>query len=561
MTNTTDPSNPLSQVVFFGARLPDDVVLDLQSADIDTSIDQVTQLTMRFLDENYGRTSTGYYNTGLPVAYENYRLEVAASSTGQEAGVETVSIDCRPRAVRLLKSQVGNKVLRNVSPTDFVRNECSSLGIGCVGQESARRLQVARDVRGSGVSNRDTVEPSSWSTFQRLAKELNFLCFESGDTIYFGTLSWLIERGRADALRVEWRTGFPELEPIDPPACRKSVDSKSAEVEIELPVGRARWTQVGKVLYLNGVPGYTGFYLITRVNFSLLDSATVHVVATNLAGTAPDEVQASEYYGSRSLRPVLQYAGFRNEGLEIAIGVVMAESAGIARLTERGSTSGEWGQYVGLFQIRALRNPEQYEGIDHLRDASLLTDPIYNAQAAFQLTNGGTDWSAWSSYTTSAYKQFYRTGRNYLVYQWTPEDLERPEGVGGNRNNDEFVSIAITQAVDNYLEGAEAMQEWGATAFQCAELVKWAATQTGVFIPALADDQIAFCVRKGYEIDIERAVATKGALLHKPGTVAISLGNGSYIEAIGSGYGVRKLSMDNRAFKWLTGGLIPGMKY
>ena len=58
---------------------------------------------------------------------------------------------------------------------------------------------------------------------------------------------------------------------------------------------------------------------------------------------------------------------------------------------------------------------------------------------------------------------------------------------------------------------------------------------------------------------VEQALRTPGALLFRPGHVAISLGDGRTIEAKGSKYGVGIFSAHNRG--WTTGGLIPGMRY
>ncbi|WP_163870143.1 hypothetical protein [Myxococcus eversor] len=55
------------------------------------------------------------------------------------------------------------------------------------------------------------------------------------------------------------------------------------------------------------------------------------------------------------------------------------------------------------------------------------------------------------------------------------------------------------------------------------------------------------------------ALRTRGALLYRPGHVAISLGDRRTIEARGSAYGVNIFSANGRG--WTSGALIPGLKY
>jgi hypothetical protein len=106
----------------------------------------------------------------------------------------------------------------------------------------------------------------------------------------------------------------------------------------------------------------------------------------------------------------LQNAGFSGDSLNTAYGIVMAESGG--RANARGDkhlVNKKWGESVGLFQIRSLQNPQNFDGkgsSDMWRDASKLEDPNFNAQAAFVKSKGGTDWGGWTTFTTGKYLQF-----------------------------------------------------------------------------------------------------------------------------------------------------------
>ncbi len=131
---------------------------------------------------------------------------------------------------------------------------------------------------------------------------------------------------------------------------------------------------------------------------------------------------------------------------------------------------------------------------------------------------------------------------------------------GGRGTADAFVQKALAQNGDRYVFGAETnLNDPNPKTFDCSELVQWAAHQVGVSIPDGTMNQLPHIQRAGKAISVDQALRTKGALLFRPGHVAISLGDGRTIEAKGSKYGVGIFTAHGRG--WTTGGLIPGMKY
>lgn len=85
-------------------------------------------------------------------------------------------------------------------------------------------------------------------------------------------------------------------------------------------------------------------------------------------------------------------AGFPDPKLAAAI--AMAESGGVPGAIVRSSRE----YSVGLWQINTKAHPE-YSVND-------LKDPLHNALAALQISNGGTNWQPWSAYTNGSYKNF-----------------------------------------------------------------------------------------------------------------------------------------------------------
>lgn len=117
----------------------------------------------------------------------------------------------------------------------------------------------------------------------------------------------------------------------------------------------------------------------------------------------------------------------------------------------------------------------------------------------------------------------------------------------------DFVRRALAQAGDRYVFGAEvALDAADPTAFDCSELVQWAAAQVGLRVPDGSANQAAH-VRP---MTVQEALRTPGALLFRPGHVAISLGDGRTIEARGRRYGVGVFEARGR---FSHAGWLPGL--
>jgi len=129
-----------------------------------------------------------------------------------------------------------------------------------------------------------------------------------------------------------------------------------------------------------------------------------------------------------------------------------------------------------------------------------------------------------------------------------------------------FLIEALTQIGKPYRFGVEvSARDPEPTAFDCSELVEWAAARAGVIIPDGSGNQIAHVEAKGTMIPLHRALTTPGALLLRrprgaaPGHVAISLGDGRTVEAMDTAHGV--CVGDGRRPGFDLGALVPGLDY
>ena len=130
-------------------------------------------------------------------------------------------------------------------------------------------------------------------------------------------------------------------------------------------------------------------------------------------------------------------------------------------------------------------------------------------------------------------------------------------------SSDDLCAKALTQRGDPYVFGAEArFDDPDPVAFDCSELVEWAAARLGVRFVDGAENQRDACRNAGTLMPVAEGVRTRGALLFRINVrgdhVAISLGDGKTIEARGRAYGVNVFNAAGRT--WTHAGLVPGFE-
>lgn len=112
----------------------------------------------------------------------------------------------------------------------------------------------------------------------------------------------------------------------------------------------------------------------------------------------PIKQATKKMLSATELKDVLYEAGFRGKDLVEAWGTAMKESTGRPFAHNKNSNTGD--NSYGLFQINMIGSlgparREQYK----LKTNNDLFDPLTNAKIAYQMSNGGKDWSAWHGLT------------------------------------------------------------------------------------------------------------------------------------------------------------------
>lgn len=482
---------------------------------------------------------------------------------------------------------------RGLSPTEWVRQQAKAVGLGFRGQESATRDLI------SPVTDDQTKETETlWAVTQRLAKEIGYVAYEAAGVLYFGQPTWLVDH--ATRLRINWG-GNPTPEGLlDPPRCRRTGDDPkqhaSATIEVNLAPTLGDEITPGMALDLSGVPTFNGRYLIDRVSIPLADNQPVTVSASTPINPEPeppsdpnaalgggtwtgvvDESGVPQLSAGRYGGVDLTSEQLRNAGIIWHVGKQVGMTSndrvlGIMCAMQESSLknlSGGDRDSAGLFQQRPSMGWGSY---------SQVTDPIYASRKFYSVLKrepnreGRERTLVIQAVQRSAYPRAYARWESMAIAVAAALDaaIGRPGSSGGGgaaRGSAEaFVSYALSQAGDPYIFGAEArLADADPDAFDCSELVQWAAFRAGVTFVDGARNQWSVCRSRGLLMSLDQARNTRGALLFRIGVggvdhVAISLGDGSRtIEARGREYGVGTFASTGRT--WTAAGKVPGLNY
>lgn len=297
-----DPRVRLGKVWFHGSRLQGDLAEAVTDASFSWATDAITQLSLTITDPGFEIFRTGLLTKGVAVLYREPKdgvypgfdislRVVSVQLDGGAAGTGGLRVVARSEGVWKLKKRRGPKVMKKSSPTDFVESECKAAGLKVVAQPSTKRGQVARDVAGKGQEETGGADKaSSWTTFQRLARELGYLCFEFADTVYFGKPTWLIGQDKTPLQVALPLVGAPEAWVARSfPTISDSEDAKNAVNISGIEVERNRFAECrpGGGVQLRGLPPYDEVYLTTSVEMPLLGTDGITVACATPKNPKP----------------------------------------------------------------------------------------------------------------------------------------------------------------------------------------------------------------------------------------------------------------------------------
>lgn len=127
-------------------------------------------------------------------------------------------------------------------------------------------------------------------------------------------------------------------------------------------------------------------------------------------GSEPPPLSLDGYTKSDLTARAAYNAGFRGDALVTAVAIAGAESShNPEAVGDVGLQNAKWGPSVGLWQMRTLNDPSAYAGsVDGGRDINALSGTSNvqnNANLAYALSKGGTNFRPWTTFTENTWQK------------------------------------------------------------------------------------------------------------------------------------------------------------
>jgi hypothetical protein len=163
------------------------------------------------------------------------------------------------------------------------------------------------------------------------------------------------------------------------------------------------------------IPGIIGIVVLSSLNFSsnraeqltikeqVVNPEVSEVVTLTNFNLQPASISQpiqipvldqSTIFTPEEIRNVLELAGFEGKALRTAFGIVLKESTGRPYAHNQNSATGD--NSYGLFQINMIGSlgPARRSEFGLANNEELFS-PIKNAQIAYIISDGGTNWGPW----------------------------------------------------------------------------------------------------------------------------------------------------------------------
>lgn len=155
-------------------------------------------------------------------------------------------------------------------------------------------------------------------------------------------------------------------------------------------------------------------------------------------------------YTREQIIELLRSAGIPEADIPTMAGIALAESSGNTDAQgDQKLANDKWGNSVGLFQIRSLRDPSKYSGVDKLRDATKLEDPIFNAKAAWAISKQGKDFTPWTTFNEGTYQKYMdgtstpSRARGPKVFKGKGKVLGNLDNIFGTPNDEDVIGLSF----------------------------------------------------------------------------------------------------------------------
>jgi hypothetical protein len=293
----------------------EDILSSVLDCQVNYSMDMVTELSLNIFDTGFMFAKNNYFKITTDVLYTTksidssefnadgtakiqyitLKLEIAEVSVSQSQGYNPIwNVKCRTKAIQQMKRDKNPGAVSSSSGTAFARAAALKYGLKFIGEETSKSVKINK---ASGTTAADSL----WSVLGDLAASAKFKIFEADGTLYFASMKWLLAKWgtttivfnaektdkNGKKIKTQVTRKFIPLVPgkagkdfelLSLPEVTKS-DNDPLEARGSATITRTNGTSLrpGMTVYLDGIPMFTGYYLIQSVDFEELTPNPVSI--------------------------------------------------------------------------------------------------------------------------------------------------------------------------------------------------------------------------------------------------------------------------------------------
>jgi cell wall-associated NlpC family hydrolase len=594
MTSLSDPDEALAtlsginDVWFKGKTLDAKISASITDSSISRSIAQTSTFSLTFNDSRRLVARSGIFGAGVTCVAAKYPYSIisieksgeALTITFEDQMVTELQADNEPYVVHAGRMTHVEFVRQLLKPHKWIKFRTV---------DDPSKYQVIKSLtslhRGTPAGKTAAVKEGTWTAINRIGAARGWRTFIRGaDELWYVPDSYLF------SLPIQYRLS-EDSSWVDDIDYEINIRKKIA-AQCQITARAAEWAIPSGVVVFITDPGPSyGKWIVQDITREPITSPQVNITLIHPQKILPEPAPNSTTdqttgEGSAGFAPissdkavaVAQYAikaGFRGVALLLAVEVSFAENGSHdPRLFSKPNKDGSIDR--GLWQINDKAHPN-YSDAD-------MRDGLKNAKAAFKISDGGKNWTPWTTFNNGAYYHYNKQANRAIVeaerLNSTSTGQQSTVGVGHggvaprrsvNRLAADFVNEVLSQKGKPYVMGAvDDYKDANPSSFDCSSLIQWGAGRVGIHdYPRNAEVQYEWCRKKGTTIPVSRAIHIRGAILFARGDdpqgkfqighTAMSMGNGKdSFEALGTGYGTNEFPDIEQFTK---AALIPGMIY
>jgi peptidoglycan hydrolase-like protein with peptidoglycan-binding domain len=162
-----------------------EAIVDLK---VSLSSRQPTSIMFKVYDHDFRMFNANYFQVRRELSYLGQTYEIAAVTLSRApAQADTVDIRAGSRAIQRLARDKGAQTWNGITAAEFAKLKAEEFGLQMFIQQSTKVDSITR------IQSEERDE-STWDILQRLASELEYVCFESYNVLYFTSEDYLLER-------------------------------------------------------------------------------------------------------------------------------------------------------------------------------------------------------------------------------------------------------------------------------------------------------------------------------------------------------------------------------